>query len=141
MVFRKESMMRRIVYILGLLLVTGVAQSQKIESLHFNLYTDSLKKGVHNYINVDGKLSNGRFTPLDSKQLMLTASYGIWQGNDLIIDASYAKDSVVVTATLKADATIKNSITIYLKKNVAAEKLKTEKEILDELNKPRKKKG
>ncbi len=33
--------------------------AQKIEYVNFNLYTDSLKKGLHNYINVDGYIGNG----------------------------------------------------------------------------------
>ncbi|MBL0056604.1 MAG: hypothetical protein IPP31_10530 [Chitinophagaceae bacterium] len=39
------------------------ARGQKVENIYVNLYTDSLKKGTFNYINIDGKLSNGRFIP------------------------------------------------------------------------------
>ena len=35
------------------ILITTFAKAQKIESIHINLYTDSLKKGTYNYINVD----------------------------------------------------------------------------------------
>lgn len=115
--------------------------AQKVESISFNLYTDSLKKTVHNYINVDGKLSNGKYFPLDATHLTFTSNYGIWEGNSLIIDSSYKKDSVVVTATLKQNTTVTQSITIYLKKNNTAPKLKSEQEILNELDKPRKKKN
>lgn len=125
--------------ILLLLFCALKASAQKVEGIYFNLYTDSLKKGVHNYINVDGKLNNGRFAPLDGKQIIFSSSFGKWEGNDLIIDPSYKKDSVVVTAVLKDDASVTKSITIYLKKNLTPEKLKTEQEILDGLSKPKKK--
>lgn len=120
------------------LLFSTTTQAQKIESIWFNLYTDSLKKGVHNYINVDGKLDNGRYTPLDNKQITLTSNYGVWQGNDLIIDSSYNKDSVVVTAVLKSDVSITKSVTIYMKRNLTPERLPTEAEVLQ--SKPARKK-
>jgi hypothetical protein len=123
-----------------LLLLSTNTHAQKIDSICFNLYTDSLKKGVHNYINVDGKLSNGRYIPLDNNQLSFTSNYGVWQGNNLIIDSSYNKDSVVVTVALKTDAALTKSVTIYLKRNLTPEHLPTEAEVLQ--SRPaRKKKG
>lgn len=115
------------------------ASAQSVQQLYFNLYTDSLKKGTHNYINVDGKLSNGSFMPLDTKQIKLSSNYGKWDGNSLIIDSTYQKDSVVVTATLIANPSLQKSVTIYMKKITVEPPLKTEQEFLDELK--RKKKG
>jgi hypothetical protein len=115
------------------------AAAQSVQQLYFNLYTDSLKKGTHNYINVDGKLSNGSFMPLDTKQIKFSSSYGKWDGNSLIIDSAYQRDSVVVTATLIANPSLQKSVTIYMKKITVEPPLKTEQEFLDELK--RKKKG
>lgn len=133
--------MKKSILFLGFIAFSSHIFSQKIESIYFNLYTDSLKKGIHNYINVDGKLSNGRYMPLDASHIIFTSNYGIWQGNDLIIDSTYKKDSIVITATLKQNAAISQSITIYMKKNLNPPKLKTEQEILNDLEKPKKKKG
>jgi len=133
--------MKKIASILLVLFFAIKLPAQKVESIHFNLYTDSLKKTVHNYINVDGKLSNGKYMPLDNKQITLSSSYGKWEGNDLIINPAYKKDSVVVTAVLKDNASINSSITIYLKKNLTQEKLRTEQEVLNDMRKPKKKKG
>lgn len=133
--------MKKKILLLLYLFVAVKIFAQKVESISFNLYTDSLKKSVHNYINVDGKLSNGRYMPLDATHLTFTSNYGIWEGNSLIIDSSYQKDSVVIIATLKQNKAVTQSITIYLKKNNAVPKLKSEQEILNELDKPRKKKG
>ncbi|WP_018610836.1 hypothetical protein [Segetibacter koreensis] len=108
------------------------AVAQKVESISFNLYTDSLKKGVYNYINVDGKRTDGSYIPLMSDEVTFTSSAGKWDGNSLIIDSSYKLDSVVITATLKQQAEIKKNITIFIKKTDTNPPLKTEKELLDE---------
>ena len=115
------------------------AKAQKIESIYFNLYTDSLKKGVHNYINVDGKLANGSFLPLMADEVVFTSTDGKWDGNSLILDSSFTKDSVIVTASLKAKPEIKKSVTIYMKKILVEPALKTEKELLEEWSKKDKK--
>jgi len=48
-------------YLLCLFLLCSLfAKAQKVENIYVNLYTDSLKKGTFNYINIDGKLSNGK---------------------------------------------------------------------------------
>lgn len=132
--------MKKFLCFCGLLFGCQLAFSQKIESIYFNLYTDSLKKGVHNYINVDAKLSDGSYIPLDSKQISLTSSYGIWVGNCVTIDSAYNKDSLVITVVLKEDKVIQKSITIYLKKNLIQEVLKSEEEILNGIAKPKKRK-
>ena len=56
--------MKTIIVALVILFFSSPVFSQKIDSISFHLYTDSLKKGQHNYINVDGKLSNGQWQPL-----------------------------------------------------------------------------
>lgn len=111
------------------------ASSQKIESIYFNLYTDSLKKGVYNYINVDGKLANGTFLPLMSDEVTFISSSGKWEGNSIIIDSASKTDSVVITATLKSRPEVKKSVTIYIKKIDNQPPLKSEKELLDDWTK------
>lgn len=117
------------------------AKAQKVESIYFNLYTDSLKKGVYNYINVDGKLTNGTYQPLMSNEVTFTSSYGKWDGNSLIIDTAAKQDSVVITASLKEHPEVKKKVTVYLKKIVIEPPLKTEKELLDEWRKKGKSKN
>ena len=126
--------MKKLLTILFVCLAFGV-KAQKIEAIFFNLYTDSLKKGVHNYINVDGKLSDGKYLPLMADEVKFTSCAGKWNGNSLILDSSYKADSVVVTATLKQNPSVSKTITIYLKRNLDEGKLKTEKELLEEWKK------
>src|SRR5438270_13632185 len=91
--------------------ITFYGKAQQIESIEFHLYTDSLKKGVYNYINIDGKMNDGSWRPLNSKLVQFTSNTGTWDGNSLIIDSSYSKDSVVVTAMLKANTAMQKTIT------------------------------
>lgn len=117
--------------------------AQKIDSIFFNLYTDSLKKGTYNYINVDGKSSAGTWMPLTAKQMKFTATGGRFEGNSLFIDKDFKDEKVTVTAVMITDSSISKSVTIYIKKNEDNEKLKTREEILKEIeeNKKQKRKG
>jgi hypothetical protein len=80
------------------------------------LYTDSLKKGQHNYINVDGKLSNGRWLPLTSKEIQFTCSAGKFDGNDLVIPTDLTDEKIEVKAILRADTLMWKDTTIWIKK-------------------------
>jgi hypothetical protein len=104
--------------------------AQKVDSIYFHLYTDSLKKGAHNYINVDGKLSNGRWLPLTSKEIQFTASAGKFEGNDLILAANFAEEKVTVKAVLRANPVMWKEVTIWIKKNPDPERLPTKEEIM-----------
>ena len=90
--------------------------SQKVDSIFFHLYTDSLKKGQHNYINVDGKLSNGHWLPLTSKEIQFTSSAGKFEGNDLVIPANMTEEKIEVRAILKSDTSMWKDTTIWIKK-------------------------
>ena len=116
------------------------AKAQKVDSIFFNLYTDSLKKGPYhyNYINVDAKMSNGLWMPLSSKEINFSANAGKFEGNSLILDSNYTGEKVTIKAVLKSNPAIWKEVTIYVKKVIVQEKLKTVDEILNE---PKRKKG
>lgn len=105
----------RIISTLVLLLLFLNTSAQKVESIHFHLYTDSLKKGTHNYINVDGKMSDGSWRPLTAKDLDFKSDYGKFEGNDLILPDKPLVDKVTVTATLKTNDKNSKQITIWIK--------------------------
>jgi hypothetical protein len=109
------------------------AQKVKVDSIFFNLYTDSLKKGPlhYNYINVDGKLSDGSYLPLDSTRVKFSSSAGKMTGNVLQLDSAMKDDYVTVTATLIENPAIRKEIKIYIKKVIAEEKLKTQEELIE----------
>ncbi len=109
------------------------AAAQTIENIYFNLYTDSLKKGFYNYINVDGKCADGAWMPLDTTQIKLTATAGTFKGNDIFIDSSYTGETITVKAVLKRDPAIWKEVVIYIRKRGFDEPLKTNDEILNEM--------
>lgn len=124
-----------------LLVWSGFAcKAQKIDSIYINLYTDSLKKGTYNYINVDGLLANGTFIPLDSSHISFKSNYGNFYGNSLFIDSSITAEKVAICVTLRSNADIKKSFSIYIKNSADKEYLKTEQELLYEMRQQGKRK-
>ena len=103
--------------LLFILLATAFSPvfSQKVESIHFHLYTDSLKKGQHNYINVDGKMSNGSWLPLTSKEIIFSCSSANFEGNELVIPENFKEEKVTVKAVLKSDPSMWIERTIWIK--------------------------
>lgn len=122
---------KQLLLLLTVITASLAGRAQQVDSIFFNLYTDSLKKGVHNYINVDGKLSNGRWLPLTNKEIDFTASTGKFVGNSLVIDTAFKGEKVTVKAVLKNNTAIWKETTIYMKKAASTERLKTVDEILN----------
>jgi hypothetical protein len=117
-------------------------RAQKVDSIYVNLYTDSLKKGTLNYINVDGLLSNGKYLPLDSTHLIFTASAGKFKGNSLFIDKSFAQEKVNIKVTLRKNPSVYKEFTMYIKLKPDNENLKTVDELFKSVpTKTKKKKG
>ncbi|MEP6750808.1 MAG: hypothetical protein ABJB86_23940 [Bacteroidota bacterium] len=114
------------------------AKAQKVDSIFFHLYTDSLKKGTYNYINVDGKLGNGRWLPLTSKEIIFTASAGTFEGNSLFVAKDQPDQRVTIKAVLKADTSVAIQTILYIKKNGNTEALRTEADIIRSPQKRRK---
>ncbi len=125
------------------LLITNFAKAQKIDSIYVNLYTDSLKKGTYNYINVDGLMSNGRYLPLDSTHLIFTSNVGKFFGNTLLIDKNETAEKVIVKTQLRKDTKIYKEFEIFIKKKPNDENLKTVEELFNGMQppKPKRKKG
>lgn len=122
--------MKSFILIAFLLAATIFAKAQKVDSIYFNLYTDSLKKGTYNYINIDGKLSNGHWLPLTAKEISFSASAGSFDGNSLLVDKDATIEKVTVKAVLKANPAIYKETTIYIKKLADNERLKTANEVI-----------
>src|ERR1700694_1219240 len=116
------------------------ARAQKVDSIYFHLYTDSLKKGTYNYINVDGKFSDGHWLPLTSKDINFSSTGGTFVGNNLFIDSNFIGEKVTIKAVLKQNPALNKEVTIYIKKKMADAKLKTVDELLNEWDKKKKNK-
>jgi hypothetical protein len=121
--------------------LTTLTNAQKVDSIYFHPYTDSLKKGTYNYINVDGKLSDGRWLPMTSKEIDLTSSAGKFTGNSLFIDSAFKDAKVTIKAVLKQNPSVAKELTLYIKTRIPDERLKTTDELLEEWKKKSKDKN
>jgi hypothetical protein len=101
-----------------------------------NLYTDSLKKGTYNYINIDGLLSNGRYIPLDSSHVFFSGTEGYFRGNSLWIEPKTRAQKVCITITLRSNMAIKRTIEMYIK-TMEDEEIITEKALLERMERER----
>ena len=129
--------MKNISIAIILLAGSGLLKAQKIDSIFFHLYTDSLKKGTYNYINVDGKLNDGRWLPLTSREIQFSSSAGKFEGNSLFIEKNQQEQYVRIKAALKADTAVAKETIIYIKKKEDTEPLKTQEEIMNRRGKRR----
>ena len=129
--------MKKLLLSLIILGTLGV-KAQKVQKIYINLYTDSLKKGTHNYINVDGELSNGKYLPLDSTKIIFSCPQAKFFGNSLFIPADFAGEKVSVKVMLKEDNSKFEEFEIYIKKLIDPP-LKTQEEVIAEIKNKRKK--
>ena len=128
--------MKKCVLFFLLFSLAKLGQAQKIDSIYFHLYTDSLKKGYYNYINVDGKTKEGNWIPLSSNDIMFATNLDSslkFQNNDLFIDSAYTRETVTVKAVLKSNPAVWKEVTIYIRKRGFDEPLKSNDELLEEL--------
>ncbi len=137
--YQMDPMKRALLFILLSACFFARAGAQQVDSIFFNLYTDSLKKGTHNYINIDGKLNNGRWMPLTGKEIEFTASSCEFSGNELIVPAGFTEEKIKVKAVLKSNPSVWKERTIWIKKLPDPDTLPTNEEILR--NKPVKKRN
>src|SRR6187431_623566 len=122
--------MKQIFLSIVLILPAFLSNAQKIDSISFHLYTDSLKKGTHNYINIDGKTSDGKWKPLTAKDVTFTSNYGIFEGNELILPDNPTVEKISIKAVLRSDPALWKEITIWIKKKPDDELLPTTDEVL-----------
>lgn len=123
-------MLRHLLIIILLGLVHS-SYGQKVDSIFFNLYTDSLKRGTYNYINVEGRYDNGTYLPLGQKELKFSASEGRFFGNSLYVDSTIRADKIRVKAVLLSNPQMSKEVEIYIKKYESNERLPTMEEVLN----------
>src|SRR6188768_919521 len=126
--------MKQIFLSIVLILPAFLSNAQKIDSISFHLYTDCLKKGTHNYINIDGKTSDGKWKPITEKNNAFTTSFGTFEGTELVLPDNPGVEKLTIKAVLKSDPKLWKEITIWIKKKPDDELLPTTDEILK--NKP-----
>lgn len=133
-----QKQMQKLYLKITLVLITTLfittVHSQSITEIRFNLYYDSLKTTIDNYINVEAKLSNGRYLPLTEKDIQFSSDYGFWRGSALVLSKERANmDKVNITAQLKSDTSKKISATIYVQKYPDAGIFLTEQDYMNRI--------
>ena len=88
---------------------------------------------------MDGQLSNGKYIPLDSSQIIFHASEGKFYGNNLWIDKDFKNERVFIKIVLKEDPKLNKEFTMYIKQKPDNEKLPTSEEIVKEKKTKKKK--
>lgn len=88
--------------------------AQSIVDIRFNLYADSVKTTIDNYINVEAKLSDGRFIPLTSENIIFKSDYGYWEGNSLVLSKEKNIFKVNISAQLRDNPSKNISTTVYV---------------------------
>ena len=131
--------MKTLLLCLSLLIISTKISAQKVDSIYVNLYTDSLKLGTYNYINVDGLLHNGQYLPLDSTQIHFTSDKGSFHGNSLFIPAEFTGEKVRVKLYLRSNTKLCKDFFIWVKKTPDPA-LPTNEEIMAEIKENGKKK-
>ena len=114
------------------------ATAQKIDSIYVHLYTDSLKKGTMNYINIDG-LSNGHYIPLDTNQIHFQSSYGKFHGNNLELPLNCTVKRVTIKAILISNPLVFKEFVVAIKQTEDPP-LKSEQEVMFDYKKKTKEK-
>jgi N-acetylmuramoyl-L-alanine amidase len=107
--------MKYTILLLSAMVAYTFANAQQITSIHYNALADSIKKGFHFYVNVDAKLSNGRWKPLTDKELNITSTHGKVVGNNIILPFDFAEKQIDVQVVLKQDTLQKLTLTIPVK--------------------------
>ncbi len=130
---------KRFVIIVVLICSCSILKAQKVDSIYVHLYTDSLKKGTYNYINIDGLLSNGKYIPLDSTQISFSCSHGKFYGNSLWLEPDCREEKIIIQAVLKKNNALRKEFVMYVKKKVDGP-LKTQQEVMEEMKSQNKKK-
>ncbi|SJZ46851.1 hypothetical protein SAMN04488128_101345 [Chitinophaga eiseniae] len=69
--------------------------------MRFNHYTDSIKRNIRYYMNVEGKFSSGRVLPLDTVQLRFRTSAGAVIGQDVLVEQNDTAKAVLMEAWYK----------------------------------------
>lgn len=127
---------KTLIPVILLLFTASRLSAQKLDSIYFNLYTDSLKKGTYNYINVEGHYSDGRYLPMSAKEVKFTSSAGKFDRNSLFIDTSFKEEKVTVQVTAISNPALKAETVIYIKKFIVNERLPTMDEVLKRQSPP-----
>ncbi|WP_341834966.1 hypothetical protein WJU16_18765 [Chitinophaga pollutisoli] len=110
-----------------------------LTGIRFRHYADSLKRGIHFYLNVEGMYNSGKIYPLDTTRIRFASDKGTIIGQDLLIPlADSLTRQIHVTAVYRGDAAMRVESEIPVKQLPDDESLIIRN--ADEVSKPSSKK-
>lgn len=87
-----------------------------LTAIRFHHYADSLKRGLHFYLNVEGIYNTGKIYPLDTARVRLYTNTGQIIGQDLLIPATDSTTRYIgVKAVYRGNSAINTSSDIPVK--------------------------
>ncbi len=132
-----KHLLSKIIFTLITTLAFSFTNAQSIVDIRFNLYADSVKNTIDNYINVEARLSNGRYMPLTDKEITFSSDHGFWRGNSLVLSKVKNVNAVNITAQLKSDTSKKISTMVYIQKYPDPGVFLTERDFMNKMQKRR----
>lgn len=112
-----------------------------LTGIRFHHYADSLKRGIHFYLNVEGIYNSGKIYPLDTTRIRFSANAGKLIGQDLLLPATDSSTrSISVNAVYRGDRQMTAVTEIPVKQAPEDESMiiKNEKDLF---SKPKKKRN
>ena len=83
-------------------------------------------------------MPDGKYLPLDSSDIIFSASDGRFSGDNLGIAPDFKKDKITIKAVLRNDHSMYKEFTMYIKKKPNDENLKTMDELMQEIDRSKK---
>jgi hypothetical protein len=91
-------------------------RSEELKRIYFNMYTDSIKTVLNYYVNVEGEFRNGKYLPLDTNTVIITADNGIMSGNEWIAPKDIRFEKVTFRVVSKGNSKLRDEVTVWLKR-------------------------
>jgi hypothetical protein len=92
-------------------------RNEDLKRIYFNLYTDSIKTALHYYVNVEGEYTDGRYLPLDTNTVIISADNGMMSGNDWIAPKEIRFEKVTFRVSAKGRPELRDQVTVWLKRS------------------------
>ncbi len=109
-----------------------------LQEIHLNLFVDSIKREVPFYLNTEGHFSSGKVYPLDTGKLRFYTSAGALTGNVLQLpQTDTATKKIRIISVFKWNEAISDSAVVPVKTHIEDVHLPTEKELLRQWKKQR----
>ena len=86
-----------------------------VTGIRFNHYADSLKRGIHFYLNVEARFNTGKIYPLDTSSIRFETSAGKLLGQDLLLPEGDTTRFITVKAISKTNPKLRINSTIPVK--------------------------